>query len=154
MPNVFLQITIFYCNVFVNRFEIGDASAKVSWLNYGQQILPDYVFPLEPRSESDLIAAINDLAYNPNNDGRDLNAALVEITESINTNAKPNRPVSIVILSTGLSENGGTGALNGNEAILKAQALKDRVNPNVDIIVIAVAGNITGMLCSFMHKRF
>ena len=119
--------------LFIDRFVIDGASAKISVMNYGQQVLGDYFITLEPSSEQDLMAAINNLAYNPNNAGRNLNDALVQITESINENSQLERPVSIVILSTGPATDGGA-------AIAKAEALKARLGPNVDIIMLGVSG--------------
>ena len=116
----------------IDRFVIDDGVAKVSVMNYGQQVLNDYYITIGPRSEQQLMTAISDLAYNPNNAGRNLNNALVKITESINTNSQPERPVSIVVFST--------GALTDVAAIEKAQALKERVGPKVQIIVLGVAG--------------
>ena len=128
--------------LFIDRLVIGGASAKVSVMNYGQQVLGDYFITLEPRSEQDLMAAINNLAYNQNNAGRNLNDALVQITENINANSQPERPVSIVILSTGPAAD-ETGTLDGGAAIEKAEALKARLGPKVDIIMLGVSGTAT-----------
>ena len=116
----------------IDRFVIDDGMAKVSVMNYGQQVLNDYYITLEPRSEQQLMTAISGLAYNPNNAGRNLNDAVVKIMESINANSQPERPVSIVVFST--------GPLTDVAAIEKAQALKERVGPKVQIIVLGVAG--------------
>lgn len=103
-------------------------------INYAQQVLQAYVVPFgEHLNESELFTAIDNLNYNPFNTGRDLNSALSELTQSINNNSIPERPVVTIVFSTGLSENSAN-------AVIKAEALKARENPNINFIVVGVAG--------------
>ena len=120
--------------LFIYRFEIGESSAKVGVLNFASQVLPAYTIGLGTSTdEASFFLALDNLHYNVFNTGRNLDAALGTLTQSINANSVPARPVVNVIITSGPSENGA-------DAVAKAEALKTRQNPNVYTVVIGVAG--------------
>jgi len=108
--------------------------ARVGVIKFGASSLGNsHYIPLSSYSnEDDLFTAIDNLNLNTlNGGGRNLLSAFNRLENDIAANSDPGRPVVMVLITTGVADGGET-------AILRAQEIQSRSQPNKYLLVVGV----------------